>query len=86
MIRLFEFQCPCVYLSIQEQSRTEQNRTEAEFRVGKVNMNKFLAPFRTLFVYGPFCHGAIKLVCIVYNMFALNIASIYIRNYQLIFS
>jgi len=31
-----------------------------------------------VFLYGPFCHGAQKLDHIVYDMFFLNISSIYI--------
>ena len=31
------------------------------------------------FLYGPFCHGALKLdIYIVYNILSLNISSIYI--------
>ena len=33
-----------------------------------------------LFLYGPFCHGALKHVYIVYNILNLNISFFYISN------
>ena len=37
----------------------------------------FMCCFVCVFLYGPFCHGALKYVNIVYNILSLNINSIY---------